>query len=196
LADEWTRAGLRFEQANEACGTASMAAGHFFSVSQWRLPTEAHYNSLRAYVNSHNHGGEYLRREYEDLRREYEDLRREYEDLRRYFSVTPDVPYTDVWNFSTVSAYPGKHPCEKPQAMMEHIVRTSSRPGDVVLDCFVGSGSTGKAAARLGRSFIGIDNDAKWIKRAHHGIEQMRLRLGQIGMPEMGLRQGVAVTAG
>ena len=132
-----------------------------------------------------NHGGEYLRREYEDLRREYEDLRREYEDLRRPFSVTADVPYTDVWTFPTVQAYPGKHPAEKPQALLRHIIAASSKPGAVVLDAFAGSGSTGIAARDLGRDFIGIEKDNTWadyarerIAKAAEQAQQMELAIG------------------
>jgi site-specific DNA-methyltransferase (adenine-specific) len=117
-----------------------------------------------------NHGGEYLRREYEYLRREYEDLRREYEDLRRPFNVTADVPYTDVWTFPTVQAYPGKHPAEKPQAMLRHIIAASSKPGAVILDAFAGSGSTGIAALDMGRDFVGIDKDEEWAEYARARI--------------------------
>ncbi|HUU96508.1 MAG TPA: site-specific DNA-methyltransferase, partial [Phycisphaerae bacterium] len=139
--------------------------------------TREKYEQLRAYANSHNHGGDYLRREYEDLRREYEDLRREYEDLRRPFSVTADVPYTDAWTFPTVSGYLGKHPCEKPLALMEHIIRASSRAGATVLDCCMGSGTTGLAAMRLGRDFIGIDKSEHWVEQARRRIEEARQQL-------------------
>ena len=169
LAEEWWRAGLKQEDANKACGTASMA-GHFFSRAQWCLPTEQHYEALRKYANAQ--GGEFLRREYEELRREYEELRREYEELRRPFNVTPDVPYTDIWDFKTVAAYPGKHPCEKPVALMQHIVTTSTLPGAVVLDCFMGSGSTGAACARSGRGFIGIEKDAEWLLKAQERLKR------------------------
>jgi site-specific DNA-methyltransferase (adenine-specific) len=123
-----------------------------------------------------NHGGEYLRREYEYLRREYEDLRREYEDLRRPFHVSADVPYTDVWDFPTVAHYPGKHPCEKPPELLEHIIGASSKPGAVVLDCFMGTGNTGLAALKLGRNFIGIDIDAKYYRRAEQRITAAQMQ--------------------
>jgi adenine-specific DNA-methyltransferase len=125
------------------------------------LPTKETYERLRALMNARA-PYDYLRREYEDLRREYEDLRREYEDLRREYEDLRR-PFAlnglreDVWRFATVPAYDGKHPCEKPLAMMEHIIKTSSRPGDTVLDCFMGSGSTLRAARRLNRKAIGID---------------------------------------
>jgi len=145
-------------------------ASHWFSQSQWSLPTAENYQWLRETFGRLNHGGEYLRREYEDLRREYEDLRREYEDLRRAFNVTADVPYTDVWTFPTVQAYPGKHPAEKPQALLRHIIAASSRPGALILDAFAGSGATGAAAYDTGRGFVGIEKDEHWAEYARARI--------------------------
>jgi site-specific DNA-methyltransferase (adenine-specific) len=51
----------------------------------------------------------------------------------------------------------GKHPTQKPVELLERIVLAASRPGDVVLDPFSGSGTTGIAARRLGRRYIGIE---------------------------------------
>ena len=95
---------------------------------------------------------------------------REYEDLRRPFNASPDAPYTDVWSFPTVQAYPGKHPTEKPIALMEHIVKLSSRPNDVVFDCCMGHGTAGVAAGKLGRKFIGIERDAQYFHTAQSRI--------------------------
>jgi len=161
------------------CTTAS----HYFSKSQWALPTEKHYQSMRDLFNG---SGPYeylrkdyedlrkdyedLRKDYEDLRKDYEDLRKDYEDLRRPFSVSSSVPYTDVWTFETVQGYKGKHPCEKPQKLLRHIIEASSRPGDVVLDCFLGSGSTGIACRELGRKFIGIELDPEYFRKAFEAI--------------------------
>jgi DNA modification methylase len=120
--------------------------------------------------------GEYedLRREYEDLRREYEDLRREYEDLRRPFSVTRFDPFTDVWTFATVKPRPGKHPCEKPQSLLRHIINSSTRPGAVVLDSFAGSGSTGQACLALGRQFVGIERCHHWYAVASESLKSVQ----------------------
>lgn len=49
------------------------------------------------------------------------------------------------------------HETQKPVALMEHYIRNSTQPGDVVLDPFMGSGTTGVAALRTGRKFIGIE---------------------------------------
>lgn len=175
LDGERLRAGVEKQQINEAWqkwknSPGGGMASHWFSQSQWALPTRANYEWLRETFTRLNHGGEYLRRDYEYLRRDYEDLRQEYETLRRPFAVTADVPYTDVWTFPTVGYYKGKHVCEKPLAMMRHIVAASSRPGAVVLDCFCGSGVTGEAARQLGRVFIGIDADAHWVAQAGERI--------------------------
>lgn len=142
-----------------------VTAMHSFSRSQWELPTPENYERLRRCFHELNHGGEYLRTEYEYLRTEYEDL-------RRPFAVTPDVPYTDVWTFPAVRTYPGKHVCEKPLALMEHIVAVSSRPGDVVLDAFMGSGNAGVACQLQKRQFVGIDISPHWCDVARQRIER------------------------
>src|SRR5919107_257882 len=51
----------------------------------------------------------------------------------------------------------GKHPTQKPEALLDRILRASTNPHDLVLDPFCGSGTTGVACARLGRRFVGID---------------------------------------
>ena len=165
LDNERERAGITIRQVAEqfqkktGSRTVTGMAGHWFTAVQWVLPTEENYKWLRLTLSKLNHSGEYLRREYEDLRREYEDL-------RRPFNVSPDVPYTDVWTFPTVQAYPGKHECEKPAAMIRHIVEASSRPGAVVLDAFAGSGVVGEACGQTGRDVILIEKDRKWYKRS------------------------------
>lgn len=93
-----------------------------------------------------------------------------YEDVHREFNVSADVPYTDVWTFPTVGRRVGKHPCEKPLAMMEHIIAASSRPGAVVFDPFMGSGVTGEAALKHGRNFIGIEADPGYFASASKRI--------------------------
>ena len=116
LRGEWERAGLKLDGANIACNTASMAARHYFSRSQWCLPTAKHYANLCAYINAHGRRPappyedyheaprsqfETKRADYDYLRADYEELRADYEELRRPFYASPDVPYTDVWNFKT-----------------------------------------------------------------------------------------------
>ncbi|MDQ2634161.1 MAG: site-specific DNA-methyltransferase, partial [Pseudomonadota bacterium] len=51
------------------------------------------------------------------------------------------------------------HPTQKPEALLARIMLASTKPGDVVLDPFFGSGTTGAVAKRLGRNFVGIDRE-------------------------------------
>ena len=87
-----------------------------------------------------------------------------YEDVIRPFEVNANVEFTDVWNFPSVRPYKGKHPAEKPIEMLEHCIKATTFEGDIILDCFAGSGSTGIAALREGRKFIGFEIDEKWCE--------------------------------
>ena len=62
------------------------------------------------------------------------------------------------------------HPTQKPEALLARILLSSSNPGDVVLDPFFGSGTTGAVAKRLGRHYIGIERDPAYAKAAQARI--------------------------
>lgn len=98
------------------------------------------------------------------FRRDYADLVAEFEGTRRPFDIKARAHSTDVWTFGTVPPGPGKHPCEKPQAMLRHMIETSSRAGELILDPFAGSGSTLDAARGLGRQAVGIEQDERWCE--------------------------------
>ena len=57
----------------------------------------------------------------------------------------------------------GKHPTQKPLYILERIIQASTVEGDLILDPFCGSSSTGVAAKRLKRTYIGIDNEQEYI---------------------------------
>lgn len=64
----------------------------------------------------------------------------------------------------------GAHPTEKPVALMSEIVSLFSSQGDTILDPFMGSGTTGVAAVKAGRRFIGVESDPKFFEIACHRI--------------------------
>jgi site-specific DNA-methyltransferase (adenine-specific) len=64
----------------------------------------------------------------------------------------------------------GKHPTQKPEALLDRIIRAASKPGDLVLDPFCGSGTTGVVCARLGRRFVGFD-----VEEGYLGVAAKRL---------------------
>nr|WP_313041412.1 site-specific DNA-methyltransferase [Brevundimonas diminuta] len=63
------------------------------------------------------------------------------------------------------------HPTQKPEALLHRVLLSASRVGDVVLDPFFGTGTTGAAAKRLGRRFIGIERDETYAKLAEKRIK-------------------------
>jgi len=65
------------------------------------------------------------------------------------------------------------HPTQKPEALLARVILSSSRPGDLVLDPFSGTGTTGAAAKRLGRAFIGIERDPAYAAAAEARIAQV-----------------------
>ena len=85
---------------------------------------------------------------------------------------------TDVW-WHTIVPTNGKektgYPTQKPLGIVERIVRVHSNPGELVLDFFAGSGTTGEAAAKLGRDFLLVDNNAE-------AIRVMEKRLGRLAV--------------
>ncbi|TIP13551.1 MAG: site-specific DNA-methyltransferase, partial [Mesorhizobium sp.] len=66
------------------------------------------------------------------------------------------------------------HPTQKPEALLARIMMASTKPGDVVLDPFFGSGTTGAVAKRLGRHFVGIEREQSYIDAANERIAAVR----------------------
>lgn len=66
------------------------------------------------------------------------------------------------------------HSTQKPEALLYRVILASSNPGDVVLDPFFGSGTTGAVAKKLGRDWIGIERDKKYIKIAQKRIDAVQ----------------------
>lgn len=84
------------------------------------------------------------------------------EDLSQpWLDINNGAPLSDWWTdisalkngFAESTAYP----TQKPEALIERIIKASSNPGDLVFDCFMGSGTTQAVAMKLGRRFIGAD---------------------------------------
>lgn len=153
-------------------GTKGQTPSHWFSASQWFMPTREHYAFLGGII-----GREYITRPFDDVRLEYEYLKDEYEERRRPFTVSERALSTDVWEFPTVKPYAGKHPCEKPAEMLHHMIRTSTREGDLILDPFAGSGSALEAARSLGRRAIGIEQDEHWCEQIANRLRQGTLEM-------------------
>jgi len=78
----------------------------------------------------------------------------------------PNLQMRSVWSLGTPKPEEkkyGKHPTQKPLALLNRIILASTRKGAVVLDPFAGSSTTGVAALKYGRKFIGIDSDSSYL---------------------------------
>jgi len=105
-----------------------------------------------------------------------------YEDVVRMFTMDASKEFTDVWTFQSVRPHRGKHPAEKPAALLEHAIEATTYPGDVVLDCFGGSGSTAVAAITLNRRAVVMEIDSKWAIQTVARV-QTCLEAGAVPMP-------------
>jgi modification methylase len=66
------------------------------------------------------------------------------------------------------------HPTQKPEGLLARVLLSSSRPGDLVIDPFNGTGTTGAVAKRLGRHFVGIEREQAYIDAANERIDAVR----------------------
>jgi DNA modification methylase len=171
LDEELEKSGYTEQSIKNVLG--NQMASHYFGFSkrektQFRLPTESNYKKLQS-TGYFTRPYESLRQEYEQLRQEYEQLRQEYEKQRYVFNKDDNI--SCVWVFDETNS--GKyHPTQKPLNIIEKIIRTSSSEGAIVLDCFMGSGTTAVAAARLGRNFIGFEREPEYVKIANQRLEK------------------------
>lgn len=101
-------------------------------------------------------------------------------DFPRDILKKPEHQMRTVW---VIPATPmnektfGKHPTQKPLALLDRIIRASTKEGAIVFDPFMGSGTTGVAALRLNRKFVGVDNDAQYCELAKKRMDDVANRL-------------------
>ncbi|MGF6172471.1 site-specific DNA-methyltransferase [Ensifer sp. 4252] len=94
-------------------------------------------------------------------------------------AANDDVQMRSDWLFPICSGHErlkgddGKkvHPTQKPEALLARIMMASTKPGDIILDPFFGSGTTGAVAKRLGRHFVGIEREQDYIDAASARID-------------------------
>lgn len=126
---------------------------HYWGDSQWTFPTSEMYTKLQKTG--------YFQKPYEELRQEYEELR---------YTFNNQKTHHDVLDFEVAKKQ--GHITPKPVDLLEYIIKTSSNEGDVVLDCFMGSGSTGVACLNTNRRFIGIEKEEKYFNISKERLEE------------------------
>jgi site-specific DNA-methyltransferase (adenine-specific) len=104
-------------------------------------------------------------------------------------NALPELRVPSSWQkFNTDTS--GLHPTIKPVPLMEYLIKTYTDPGETVLDFTMGSGTTGVAAANLGRLFVGIENDADYFAKAADRI-RAAYAARQYSAPKLVSTQGV-----
>ena len=132
-------------------------ADHWFSQSQWSMPTEDQYKRLQQEAKN-----DAFKREHDDLKREHDRIKEEFYKTRAFFDNTHDN-MTEVWQFERVKGEERHgHATPKPVQMMERVMKSSAPSGAVTIEPFLGSGSTLIGAEKTGRKCYGMELDPKY----------------------------------
>jgi len=154
--------GLTAKEINEALGVKSNGGG-MWSIYTGKnvckqLPTEELWHKLERIL----------------------DFNIPYDKLSQTYNAQLGI--TDVWD--DINFYGEKarfHPTQKPLKLIERLVLASSNEGDIILDPFLGSGTTAIAAHNTGRKFIGIEKEPKYVEIARKRVEQAQMQQSLFG---------------
>ena len=165
-----------------ATGRKPYMLRHYFKDTQFEIPTQATWEAVYMPLGF---GASYeeLRASYEELRASYEEFRASYEELRNTHNV--DAEHCNIWHVPPLASTGRLHTCQKPTQILERLIRVSSNEGGIVLDPFMGSGSTAVAAMHMGRHYIGFERDPDYYRIAMERIRREELAGIQTTMAEM-----------
>ena len=159
------------EKYTEATGKKPYMLRHYFQDSQFSIPTREVWKTVYEPLG--------FGKSYEELRKSYEELRKSYEELRNYHRCDP--MHCNIWHVPPVPSNGRLHTCQKPLEILERLINVSCPPGGTVLDCFMGSGSTGVACVNTGRNFIGIEKDEKYFEISKNRIAEAKSAIQENG---------------
>jgi len=158
---------------------------HYFSEMQWVFPSKEIYEKILQSTGFFNKNYLELRKEYRSLNFTFnvDDIRlkRNPRDKRVFSNEKQLMPNT--WYFNNkqeMTLY--DHATVKPLEMIKTIVKASSNEGDMVLDCFLGSGTLAVACKELNRKFIGIEKEEKYIEIARERLSKINSTLKEFAL--------------
>lgn len=146
------------------------------------------YAKKHASIYFYTKGGNYIFNPYEILEKRGEEvLRRLATGIKGATRATNELRLpTDVWKIPAINAMAVErleYPTQKPEALLERIIKASSNEDDIVLDCFAGSGTTGAVAEKLGRKWIMIDSSKLAIYTIQKRMLNLKAEIGNKGNP-------------
>jgi len=158
--NERIKSGLSVKDLSEI---DSIRVSHYWAKSQWEFPTKEAYQKIKNYCVSNNIQA--FKKEYEQLKKEYEQLKKEYYSTRAYFNNVHDN-FNNVWKFERHlrQGDEGGHATPKPIPLCERVIKSSCPDGGLVLDFFLGSGSTMVASHQLKRKCYGMELAPKYCQ--------------------------------
>lgn len=138
-----------------------------------KMPLKAHENILVFYRHLPTYNPQMVKGD-----RHLRQTRSATSNYGKYHDTEPQ--YTDEYFPVDIISFPcifhtsekQVHPTQKPVPLLEYLIKTYTNPGETVLDCCMGSGSTGVACVNTGRSFIGIELDAGYFQIAQKRIKE------------------------
>lgn len=149
------------------CGYALQLDGwHILNDIAWYKPNAPPNLSCRMFTASH----ETLiwARKDKSSRHQFNYTDMKQGDFPKDTLKNPGKQMRSVWSIAATPKSEkqfGKHPTQKPEALLERIILASTNAGDIILDPFCGSATTGAVALKLGRKFIGIDSDKHYLEK-------------------------------
>ena len=121
---------------------------HYFQNSQFEIPTQKIWETVYMPLG----------------------FGKSYEDLRHVHKM--DSQHCNIWHRPALSTYKRLHTCQKPLDIIERLINVSSNEGAIVLDQFMGSGTTALAAINTNRKFIGFEKEKEYFDISQKRINQ------------------------
>lgn len=153
----------------------SHPTGHLNSKKQ---PLRQHENILVFYKKQCTYNPQMIKKSYLDKRTNSganvkTDVYNDFKKVKRHIDVTDGFPKT-IQYFATPfkGGEGGKHPTQKPVALLEYLIKTYTNEGEIVLDNCMGSGTTAVAAINTSRNYIGFETDKTYYQIACDRIRE------------------------
>jgi DNA modification methylase len=138
-----------------------MAAQFFGNNSQLKVPVKDKWEALQEWLG--------YGKTWEEMKDWEKNQKYEFNTARVKDNLRAN---SNVWLYPPAENL--GHITPKPVELIENIIRHSSNEGDIVLDCFIGSGTTAVAAARLNRNFIGFERESEYVRIANQRLEAIQ----------------------
>jgi len=172
MYDERNKTGWNYTKCDDYMGIkASYCYWDKQTTHPYRIPSKENYLKLQETG--------YWQKPYIELYNEYQDAIYKFNQPFKTFKdkSVPEIkeelkPYTTVWEYERDKDSYKVHLTPKPLKMIEHIIQTSSNEGDIVLDCFMGSGTTAIASINTNRQYIGFELDNTYYNLANERINK------------------------